>query len=390
VLWVVLVAAPPWFVHDRSLEGLKAQNAVRTTLLQGLGGVVLLVGAYFTYRQVSIGLEQLELARQQAQRSDERVRQQLQIAQQGQITERFTRAIDQLGHTQLDVRLGGIYALERIARDSSADRATIGEVLTAFVRSHAPWPPRLLGQDVAAAPLAEVPELQVRAADVQACLTVLGRGGPARAAQDQRDRLDLHAVDLRHANLEGAHLEWTSLEGAHLEGAYLLGAHLEWASLAGAHLEEANLVRAHLEWASLAGAHLEKAILWNAHLEEAKLGEAHLEEAILLDAHLEKANLLDAHLEKAKLGDAHLEKANLRGAHLEEAYLLDAHLEEASLGGAYLEGASLHGAHLEEASLAGAHLEGALADERTVWPEQFDWRAAGITVAGEDTAANGP
>jgi uncharacterized protein YjbI with pentapeptide repeats len=370
VLWVVLVAAPPWFVHDRSLEGLKAQNAVRTTLLQGLGGVVLLVGAYFTYRQVRIGLEQLELARQQAQRSDERVRQQLQIAQQGQITERFTRAIDQLGHTQLDVRLGGIYALERIARDSSADRATIGEVLTAFVRSHAPWPPRLLGQDVAAAPLAEVPELLVRAADVQACLTVLGRGGPARAAQDQRDRLDLHAVDLRHANLEGAHLEWTSLEGAHLEGAYLLGAHLEWASLAGAHLE--------------------KAILWNAHLEEAKLGEAHLEEAILLDAHLEKANLLDAHLEKAKLGDARLEKANLRGAHLEEAYLLDAHLEEASLGGAYLEGASLHGAHLEEASLAGAHLEGALADERTVWPEQFDWRAAGITVAGEDTAANGP
>src|SRR6266511_4373610 len=295
VLWVVQVAAPPWFVHDRSLEGLKAQNAVRTTLLQGLGGVVLLVGAYFTYRQVRISLEQLELARQQAQRSDERVREQLQIAQQGQITERFTRAIDQLGHTQLDVRLGGIYALERIARDSSADRATIGEVLTAFVRSHAPWPPRLPGQYVGAAPIDEVPELQVRAADVQACLTVLGRGGFARAAQDQRDRLDLHAVDLRHA----------------------------------------NLVRAHLERASL----------WDAHLEGAYLGDVHLEEAILGDAHLEGANLLDAHLE---------------------------------------------GASLEGAELRGAHLEGALADERTVWPEEFDWRAAGITVAGEDTAANGP
>jgi hypothetical protein len=43
VLWLVLVAAPPWFVHDRSLEGLKAQNEVRTTLLQGLGGVVVLI-----------------------------------------------------------------------------------------------------------------------------------------------------------------------------------------------------------------------------------------------------------------------------------------------------------------------------------------------------------
>jgi len=53
LLAVVLVTAPPWFVRDRSLEGLKAQNEVRTTLLQGLGGVVLLVGAYFTYRQVA-------------------------------------------------------------------------------------------------------------------------------------------------------------------------------------------------------------------------------------------------------------------------------------------------------------------------------------------------
>jgi hypothetical protein len=50
----------------------------------------------------------------------------------------------------------------------------IGEVLTAFVRSHVPWPP---GEEVAAAPTDEMPELQVRAADVQASLTVLGRGG---------------------------------------------------------------------------------------------------------------------------------------------------------------------------------------------------------------------
>lgn len=138
MLWLVLVAAPPWFVHDRSLEGLKAQNEVRTTLLQGLAGVVLLLGAYFTYRQVANSREQLAHSREQ-----------LQIARQGQITERFTRAIDQLGHAQLDVRLGGIYALERIARDSSADRAAIGEVLTAFVRSHAPWPPRVPDQPAA-------------------------------------------------------------------------------------------------------------------------------------------------------------------------------------------------------------------------------------------------
>ncbi len=311
VLWVVLVAAPPWFVHDRSLEGLKAQNEVRTTLLQGLGGVVLLVGAYFTYRQVTNS------------------RAQLQVAQQGQITERFTRAIDQLGHAQLDVRLGGIYALERIARDSPADRATIGEVLTAFVRSHAPWPPRRPGQYVAAAPIDQVPELQVQAADVQACLTVLGRGGFASPPEGHGDplspyapyavdQLDLHAVDLRHANLWGAHLEGADLSGADLEGANLLNVDLEGADLSGAHLEGANLVGADLERADLHGADLEGADLGSAHLEGANLGDA----------------------------------------------------------------------DLEGADLVGAHLEGALANERTIWPEEFDWRAAGI-VADEDTVADG-
>jgi hypothetical protein len=70
------VLAPPWFVADRSLAGSTVQNQVRTTLLQGLAGVALLVGAYFTYRQLG-------------------------TVREGQITERFTRAIDQLGHDRL-------------------------------------------------------------------------------------------------------------------------------------------------------------------------------------------------------------------------------------------------------------------------------------------------
>jgi Pentapeptide repeats (8 copies) len=250
VLWVVLVAAPPWFVPDRSLEGLKVQNEVRTTLLQGLGGVALLVGVYFTYRQVSNSREQLAHSRAQ-----------LQIAQQGQITERFTRAIDQLGHAQLDVRLGGIYALERIAHDSFADRATIGEVLTAFVRSHAPWPPRLPGQYVAAAPIHRVLELQVRAPDVQASLTVLGRSGFARPERWLGDRLDLRASDLRHAQLRGRHLERADLQAAHLEKADLQAAHLEKADLRDAYLEWAGLRDAYLEWADLRDAYLEEADL---------------------------------------------------------------------------------------------------------------------------------
>lgn len=65
-----------------------------------------------------------------------------ELDRQGQITERFTRAIDQLGSNTLDVRLGRIYALERIAEDSPEDHPQVIEVLTAYVREHTPWPPR--------------------------------------------------------------------------------------------------------------------------------------------------------------------------------------------------------------------------------------------------------
>lgn len=61
-----------------------------------------------------------------------------EAANQKQITERFSKAIEQLGSDKPEVILGGIYTLERIARDSAPDQWTIMEVLTAFVRQNAP------------------------------------------------------------------------------------------------------------------------------------------------------------------------------------------------------------------------------------------------------------
>ena len=66
---------------------------------KGVAGLLLVAGAVATWRQI-------------------------QVSREGQITERFTRAIDQLGSAHPEVRLGGIYALERTAKDSPANRRT--------------------------------------------------------------------------------------------------------------------------------------------------------------------------------------------------------------------------------------------------------------------------
>jgi hypothetical protein len=121
------------------------------------------------------------------------------------------------------------------------------------VLGHAARPPSPDSPYGPETPIHELPELKVRAADVQASMTVLGRPPEGR----QPRSLDLRQVDLRRIDLSGARLEGGNLLKAHLEGAVLNGADLEDAVLFGADLKDAILFGAHLKGAKfLPRAHL--------------------------------------------------------------------------------------------------------------------------------------
>jgi hypothetical protein len=66
-----------------------------------------------------------------------------ELAKEGQVIDRFTRAIKQLratdskGNPKLKLRSAAIYALERIAHDFEKAHWPIMEVLTDYVRKHA-------------------------------------------------------------------------------------------------------------------------------------------------------------------------------------------------------------------------------------------------------------
>jgi hypothetical protein len=64
-----------------------------------------------------------------------------ELTEQGQVTDRFTKAVEQLGSDKLDVRIGGVYALERVARDSAIDHP-LGRP-RAFKQSAGPGQPTL-------------------------------------------------------------------------------------------------------------------------------------------------------------------------------------------------------------------------------------------------------
>jgi uncharacterized protein YjbI with pentapeptide repeats len=414
-LVLVVVVVPPRFTANRQFktasEELKAQSDVRTTLLQGFAALLVLTGAAIG---AAVTLRQVRATHLQIANTAEASNKQLERTREGQITDRYTKAVDQLGSEHLDIRLGGIYALERIARDSPDDRATVEEVLTAFVRGHAPWPPppaalaqeastqqpratavQLFlpdGRPAAAKDTAGQPDEKVReqlgpAADVQAAVTVLRRREVPPGG--------LRPLDLIHVNLQGAGLNCANLQRARFEGANLQGANLHEANLQDANLSGANLQHAQLSSAKLQGAQLQEADLWRgrllgANLQGADLGEANLQYAAIYGANLRDANLMAANLQHARLSRANLQGATLIGANLQHAWLSEADLQGANLssanlqharlsdanlpggGDANLQHAWLLGTDLQGAQLGGANLQDTRADEQTRWPAGWD------------------
>jgi uncharacterized protein YjbI with pentapeptide repeats len=296
-LLAFVIFLPKWsFVRPGGLKNAvdraKAESDLRGHLIQMVGGLVLALGAYFTWRT-------------------------FRLNQEGQITERFTRAVEQLANKeQLDIRLGGIYALERIAHDSETHYEPVLEVLTAFLREHTgrQGPPPDEPPQVRLDP-SKAPRLGV---DFQAAATVLGRRDRSHGRVGYR--LDLREVNLRSASLSNA-----DFSGANLTGAYLVGAELSGADLNGADLTKANLSGArlsgNLSWAFLDGADLSYAVLSYADLEGARLCGADLSYAYLHGADLSYAVLDGADLSGARLTEANLSVAFLDGADLSGADL---------------------------------------------------------------------
>ncbi len=232
----------------------------------------------------------------QARIARQRHEEQTKADLQRRIIESFSKAVEQLGSDKLQVRLGGIYTLERISRESKLDYWPIMEILAAFVRERARW------RDEDNAPTQEdaPPQRSKPPTAIAAILTVIMRRDARSREREKSEnwQLDLRSTDLRGASLREAHLEGANLSEAHLERAHLDGAHLERAYLTDAHLEEAHLILAHLEEARLIRTHLEGAHLMGAHLEGAFFQNTHLE-----GANLEDATGLHAQLNRA-LGNA--------------------------------------------------------------------------------------
>lgn len=198
-------------------ERISAEDAIRTALLQAVAGVLLVFGAVTAWRQMLIARNQQRVGRRIA------------------VTESFAKAVEQLAKDDtLALRLGGVYAMDRIADDDPGERPRIVEILSAFVRESAPLD-------------GELPR------DVLAGLRVLTR-------REWTVGVDLTGTRLAGANLSAARLTNAVLIGANLSEATLQCAILKGADLSRADLRRTNLSGADLRMATLDGARLSAAV----------------------------------------------------------------------------------------------------------------------------------
>ena len=232
-------------------------------------------------------------------------RHQADVAQEGFYTSLFTKAVEQLGTTRevktyekikgtkkreavtatehnLEVRLGAIYALDRVARDSERDHWPIMQVLCAYIRN-----PQNCGAPVSRPDGTEVGSKEYDAwrksikpprVDVQAALTVVGQRLECRRVLEAESKLTL---DLSNANLQRA-----VLESGYFERAIFDGTHLDRAWLYKAQLADASFNRAHLSGASFDAARLHSVLFDGADLAGASFNDAHLENASFFMANL--------------------------------------------------------------------------------------------------------
>jgi Pentapeptide repeats (8 copies) len=265
-------------------DRINAQNGVYNVLFQGIGTLLLggLISAVWHHLR--------------------RTGRQLPVTQDRSTTDRFSQAIAHLASDKVEIRLGGIYTLERLAQESPTEYWLTIEILTAFVRERSlrvevpPSPAWAHSPRVGDPILPTASRRQLQSSriptDIQAVMTILNRRD---TRQDRPDRI----IELRESNLRHADLSGIELWGANLWKVNLRHAQLWQAKLVGASLGRANLSDASLWQADLEGAYLWKANLEGANLEQANLEGANLDGSNLKGANLLHTNLINTDLRKA-------------------------------------------------------------------------------------------
>ncbi len=346
-------------------------------------------------------------------------RKQTKTASEGLITDRITKAVERLGAEKTikdtegertvpdpEVRIGAIYALERIAQDSSRDHIQIMEILCAYIRENAPA--RGVGDIPTEIVTVNLPSLGTensnrkrthhyeRATDVppprldiQIAIEVIGRRNKfqidiERAATSHSEdfgyRLNLSWTCLRGISIRNGNFQHATFERSRLEQATFCASKrgAMTSNLTGAVFRNANLngtafIASDLSGADFNGTKCEKAIFQGSNLQNSNF--VHV---TFVGSNLVAADLEGAMLHGAKFYDVIAQQTNFSGADLSQTtFGRGTSLNGANFRGAAVRNSDLSQLHVQPQQLsqmfgdASVILPGAVGPSLPSWPKNW-------------------
>lgn len=298
----------------------------------------------------------------------------------------------------LEVRLGAIYALERIAQDSERDHIPIMETLCAYIRENAPvkgaavndqnpfpsLPPyEAMGNvELAAQALsyyeagikqrteklqAWVSKLNPPPADIQAAVTVLGRRPIERIEYESHSKNKLGFADVRfRLDLRNTNLQKADLTSARLDNVLLSNANLEGIILLQANLTNADFSKSRMEKSDLRGAIVRNAKFFGTHLEGAVFSESEISKSFFTKSNIQKTNFSNTHIDRSLFSSAQMEWSVFTNATIVNTtcdstdfhycHFVGVNLSRCDLSGSKFQFSELKDAQFQSLNLAGVDL----------------------------------
>ena len=264
-----------------------------------IGGVIAII---LTLWRSLVAERQAKTAEDQA----DVARQNVLLAQEQSLVDRYQQGAEMLGNQVLSVRLAGIYALANLSSQyPERYHVPVVKLLCSFVRYPSVMDPHLRSEDERSS-ISNQPVLR---ADIQAALRAIADRDNARVSLEYMAGyvVDLNGADLADANLTRANLARVNLEGANLARAVLQSVDLSHASLRKANMERLYLLESKLIGAAMQAGDLSYATIQVTDLSGARMPSTMVRTEIL------KSNLAGATFGPDDLTTIDISETNLSG-----------------------------------------------------------------------------
>ncbi len=180
-------------LNERQNDLIEQQNTIYTEQNR-----LTTAGSKTTERQADVAEKQAKIAEKQA----DAAKKQADTAEKGLLDDRFNKAIERLGANNekgepiLEMRVGALYVLERIAQENISDHIRIMEMFCTYIQQNSP-------RDIKNEPEDDLKPLRT---DIQTALTIIGQRDrwPENKKRLKIELDQKYWIDLRNCNLHGA------------------------------------------------------------------------------------------------------------------------------------------------------------------------------------------